>query len=541
MIDRLIVNANIYTLDDDHPRATAIAMRGEYIVAVGGAELRGLANADTQIDDLGGATLLPGLTDAHIHWEKTARALHEVDLFDLSDKSQAVQRVAEATAAAPSGTWIIGRGWSQSQWAGGEFPTAADLDAVTPNHPVYLRARSEHAAWVNSAALHVAAITASTPDPADGTILRLASGAPSGVLLEGAMTLVSQHVPQPSVRELAALMHKAQEAAWRSGLTGIHDFDQTRCFEALQWMHSEATLGLRVVKNINDPLLDHVTKLGLKWGFGNHWLRLGGIKLFADGALGARTALMFDPYEGEPDNRGMVVTPRDVMLAIIMTASRAGFPSTIHAIGDRAVHDVLDVLAEVRQDERARGLQPSDRRHRIEHVQVMLPDDVTRLAEMDIIASMQPIHATADMLMADQYWGARSAYAYNPRLQLDSGAWVAFGSDAPVEPFDPLRGIHAAVTRRRADGSPSEAGWYPEAKITLEEAVRGYTQGPAYAAGMESRLGKVKVGYLADFTALERDIFLLDDLHDLLSVKVAGTMVGGVWRYAPGVKAIAHP
>ncbi len=536
MIDRLILNAKIYTLDAAQPRASALAMRGDQIVAVGDDSLRALATRGTHLDDLAGATVIPGLTDAHIHWELTARALREIDLFDLPSKAEAVARVASAAQAAQSGAWLIGRGWSQAQWEGGAFPTAADLDAATPNNPVFLRARSEHAAWVNSAALREAGITANTPDPADGVILRDESGAPTGVLLEGAMTLVRQQLPVPSAAEVAAMMREAQGLAWRCGLTGIHDYDQPRAFEAFQLLHERGELGLRVVKNINDPFIDEAIRLGLRWGYGNHWLRLGGLKIFADGALGARTALMFEPYEGEPENCGVVVTEKPVMLALVMTASRAGFPSTIHAIGDRAVHEVLNVYEEVRADERARGLQPSDRRHRIEHVQLIHPDDVMRLADLDIIASMQPIHATADYLMADKYWGKRSRYAYNARLQLDQGARVAFGSDSPVEPFEPLKGIHAAVTRCRADGTPSPEGWYPEARLTVEEAVRGYTQGAAYAAGMESRLGMLAAGYFADLVALDRDIFE-GDPHALLKTQVVGTLTGGVWRYTNGI----HP
>ncbi|MFQ3534314.1 MAG: amidohydrolase [Aggregatilineales bacterium] len=539
MVDRLIVNANIYTFDEALPRASALAIHRDQIVAVGDDGLRALVTRQTQVDDLEGATVICGLTDAHIHWEMTARALHEIDLFDLPSKAEAIARVAEAAYKAEAGTWLIGRGWSQAQWEGGAFPTAADLDPVTPQHPVFLRARSEHAAWVNSAALRQAGITAGTPDPADGVILRDESGAPTGILLEGAMSLVRKHLPVPSAAQIAAMMREAQTLAWRCGLTGLHDYDQPRALEALQLLHERGELGLRVVKNINDPFIGEAIRLGLRWGFGNHWLRLGGLKIFADGALGTRTALMFEPYENEPENCGVVVTDKDTMLALVMMASRAGFPSTIHAIGDRAVHEVLNVYEQVRADERRRGLQPSDRRHRIEHVQLIQPEDVPRLAALDVIASMQPIHATADYLMADKYWGARSRYAYNARLQLDHGARVAFGSDSPIEPFEPLKGIHAAVTRCRADGSPSRDGWYPEARLTVEEAVRGYTQGPAYAAGMESRLGKLSAGRFADLVALDRDIFQIDP-HDLLKVRVVGTMTGGVWRYTDGLKPLAH-
>src|SRR5581483_1355934 len=246
--------------------------------------------------------------------------------------------------------------------------------------------------------------------------------------------------------------------------------------------------------------------------------------------LGARTALMIDPYEGEPDNRGIMVTDKEEIYEKVSAASRAGFPSTIHAIGDRAVHDVLDVYETVRREEAAQGIRPVERRHRIEHVQLIHPSDSQRLAELGVIASMQPIHATSDYLMAERYWGARSRWSYNARLQLDSGAKIAFGSDSPVEPFEPLKGIHAAVTRRRADGSPGPEGWYPELRLTVDAAIRGYTQGPAYAAGMENRLGQIAPGFLADLVALDRDLYGVPP-DELLATQVVGTMVGGVWRH----------
>ena len=253
--------------------------------------------------------------------------------------------------------------------------------------------------------------------------------------------------------------------------------------------------------------MPNALELGIRWGFGDDWIRIGGLKLFADGALGQRTALMVEPYEGEPDNYGIGVVDKEEMRELVSRASAAGLPSTIHAIGDRAVHDVLDVFENVRHEEQARGETTTQRRHRIEHVQIVHHSDTHRLAELDVIASMQPIHATGDYQMADAYWGDRAQYAYNPRLQLDQGVVVAFGSDAPVEPFEPLKGIHAAVTRRRADGSPSPDGWYPEARLSVDEALHGYTIGAAYAGGMESRLGQLAAGYLADLVVLDRDLY----------------------------------
>jgi predicted amidohydrolase YtcJ len=344
------------------------------------------------------------------------------------------------------------------------------------------------------------------------------------------MNLVARLVPTPGMAELAGLMERAQSLAWQAGLIGIHDFDDPSAFEAMQYLREQGKLGLRVVKNINKPYIDHAIALRLRWGFGDDWLRLGGLKIFADGALGARTALMIDPYEGEPDNRGIMVTDKEEIYEKVSAASRAGFPSTIHAIGDRAVHDVLDVYETVRREEAAQGIRPVERRHRIEHVQLIHPSDSQRLAELGVIASMQPIHATSDYLMAERYWGARSRWSYNARLQLDSGAKIAFGSDSPVEPFEPLKGIHAAVTRRRADGSPGPEGWYPELRLTVDEAIRGYTQGPAYAAGVENRLGQIAPGFLADLVALDRDLYAVPP-DELLATQVVGTMVGGVWRH----------
>jgi predicted amidohydrolase YtcJ len=239
---------------------------------------------------------------------------------------------------------------------------------------------------------------------------------------------------------------------------------------------------------------------------------------------------MIEPYDGEPENYGIVVTDKEEMAELVSRASAAGLPSTIHAIGDRAVHDVLDVYEHARREEAARGEPRSARRHRIEHVQLIHPDDVHRLAELDLIASMQPIHATSDYPMADRYWGIRALYSYNPRLQLDRGAVVAFGSDAPYDTMGPLKGIHAAVTRQRADGSPGKDGWNPTARLTVDEALRGFTMGPAYAAGMEDRLGKLMPGYLADLVVLDRDLYAIPP-SELLDVRVLATMVGGVWQY----------
>jgi predicted amidohydrolase YtcJ len=531
IVERILYNANIHTLDDAQPRATALALSAGRIVAVGDdAALRALATRGTIMQDMDGATVWPGLIDAHIHWAWTSRALNEVDVFEVPSKAEALARVGARAARTPAGQWVVGWGWIQDVWDGRAFPTAADLDSVAPDHPVYLRAKSGHAGWANSAALRLCGIDASTPNPDGGQILRHADGQPTGVLLETAMSLVARHIPHPTPAQLADMMHTAQQHAHAAGLTGIHDFDNPDAMIALQILRERGDLGLRVLKNINQQWLEDALRLGIRWGFGDAWLRFGGLKLFADGALGPKTALMIDPYEGEPHNRGIVVVHKEQMQALVSRASAHGLPSTVHAIGDRAVRDVLDVYQAVRAEEAAHGIPRTQRRHRIEHVQIIHRDDLTRLAELDIIASMQPLHATSDYLMADRYWGARAALAYHPLAQLQQGVTVAFGSDSPIEPFAPFTGIHAAVTRQRADGSPSPDGWYPDARLTVAQALHGFTRGAAYTAGTEATQGQLRAGYQADLIVLDRDPHSIPP-PELLQVQVLGTMVDGVWRY----------
>lgn len=531
MIERILYNGTIVTLDPQRPRAAALAISGGRIVAVGtDTDILPLATRLTKTENLNGKTVIPGLVDAHMHWEMTSNALSDVDVFEVPAKQIAADRVAQRAADTPTGLWIFGHGWTQDFWQDRAFPTAADLDQAAPTHPVCLRAKSGHAIWVNSLALQICGIDAQTPDPDGGQIVRDSAGRPTGVLFENAMSLITQHISPPTPDQLAARMKNAQTLALASGLTGFHDFDTINCLRALQILRERGELSLRVVKNINKEWIHHALGLGLRWGFGDDWIRIGAQKIFADGALGPRTAFMIAAYEGEPDNFGIATIDKEEMAELVSAASAAGLPSTIHAIGDRAVHDVLDVLEAVRKQEAQRGEARSARRHRIEHVQLIHPDDVHRLAQLDIIASMQPLHATSDYQMADRYWGKRSKWSYNARLQIDHGVKVAFGSDSPIEPFAPLKGIHAAVTRRRADGSPGVSGWYPEARLTVDEALRGFTIGCAYAAGAENRLGKLAQGFLADLVVLDHDLYHIAP-DDILNVQIVATMVDGVWRH----------
>ncbi len=525
----LLINANVYTMDPARPRASVIVVTHDRIEAVGGDELRFLATPRTRIHNMAGATVVPAFCDAHIHWSWTALNMKQLSLHDVPSKAEALGIIARAAEEMPDGKWIVGFGWAQSLW-NNEFPTAADLDAITPNNPVFMDARSGHAAWVNSLAMKIAGITDSTANPHGGEIQRDRSGHATGILFEEAKELVARMVPQPTVEEIARAVEDAQPAAWAAGIASMHDYDQRDAFDAYQLLHFRKRLGVRIRKNINDPYIDHAYRLGMRSGLGDDWLHVGGLKMFADGALGSVTAQMLEPYIGQPENRGIVVTTRERMEELAQEATRLGFPSTIHAIGDEAVRHTLDVLESTRSLERQLGIIQDERRHRIEHAQILHPDDIPRFRELDVVASLQPIHATADMELAEAVIGERARYAYNPRIQIDQGVHVVFGSDSPVEPFEPIKTIHAAVTRRRPDGSPGAEGWWPEARITVEEAVRCYTVEPAWVAHQEDRLGQLSEGYLADLTVLDRDIFAIDP-NDLLKTQVLGTMVEGDWKW----------
>jgi predicted amidohydrolase YtcJ len=429
----------------------------------------------------------------------------------------------------PAGEWILGHGWNQNEWPEG-FGSAADLDDAAPDHPVYLTAKSLHAAWANTAALHQAGISRQTQDPPDGLIQRDQDGSPTGILFETAMELVASRAPEPSVEQVSQAIRRALPVLLQMGITSVHDFDRRRCFAALQSLHAGGELSLRVVKSLPLEDLPHAAALGMQTGFGDDFLRIGSIKAFADGALGPRTAAMLQPYEDEPENRGMLMLDAEDLFEHGRLAVENGLSLAVHAIGDRANHEVLNAYAQLREYERARrpGLPPL--RHRIEHVQLIHPGDAPRLASLGVIASMQPIHATSDMQMADRYWGERAALAYAWRTQLDRGATLAFGSDAPVESPNPFWGLHAAVTRRREDGSPGAAGWVPAQRLSAAEAFRAYTLAPAYAAGLENRLGRLAPGYLADLLVLDTDPFECDP-EQLRDIRPLATMVGGNWVF----------
>jgi predicted amidohydrolase YtcJ len=543
----ILLNGRIHTLNPQQPTATAVAVRDGKILAVGSDDaIKPLLASGGQRVDLNGRCLTPGLVDAHVHFQFFALSLQRVDLRGTTTLDEALQRIAAklptAPRSQPADTWLQGRGWRVNDWGQSHFPTAAHLDSIASDLPICLRDHSGHAAWVNSRALRLANIDTQTADPPGGQIQRDENGQPTGILFEDAIDLVTRHIPETTTNQVVAAMRQAQEYCWRVGLTGLHDFDGRSCFIALQNLHQNGELGLRVVKNIPVYRLEHAIGVGLRSGFGDEWLRIGGVKIFADGALGPRTAAMIAPYEGEPNNYGIVVTDKEEMLEKASAASAHGLSVTVHAIGDRANHDVLDVFEAVRKQEiREQGLETkgnqslisnlqSPLRHRLEHVQIIHPADQHRLAQLGVIASMQPIHATSDMETAVHHWGSRTKDSYAWRTMLNSGATLVFGSDAPIEKIDPLLGIHAAVSRRRADGSPGPEGWHPEQRLTMAETIHAFTTAAAITSGQEAQQGRIAPGMLADFTLFSRDVFTLP-ADELLDVEISGTVVGGSFKH----------
>ncbi len=521
----LLSHARIYTFSQKHPVCDALLIdRHGTIEAIGSREdLREAYSACIRYEeDLGGATVLPGLTDAHIHLQHYALHLNKVDCATATLQA-CLERIAERARHLPPGQWILGHGWNQNDW-GGRFPTAEDLDRVAPKHPVYLTAKSLHAAWVNSAALAEAHVTSHTPDPEDGRIGRDEQGRPNGLLFEGAMRLVSQVIPPPTEEELLTALQNAQKALWALGITGVHDFDRIPAFRVLQRLHERGQLRLRVLKNLPIEALDAAIEVGLRTGFGDDWLRIGGLKAFADGALGPRTAAMLQPYDDLPEEQGILLLDAETILDFARRAVKHGFSLTIHAIGDRANHEVIRAYEHLRDYEKDQGLPPL--RHRIEHLQLLHPQDLARLRSLNLVASMQPIHALSDRPFAERAWGKRCATAYAWRSVAAQGVILAFGSDAPVDSPNPWLGLYAAVQRAPFE-APDEV-WHPQERLPLQQALEAYTLGPAYAAGWEKRLGRLTPGYHADLIVLPEDPFQMPP-ETLQAQRPIATMVGGHW------------
>lgn len=527
---KILTNTQIYTMDIRNPRADSIAIEeSEFhsgkIIAVGKADqIIDAFGTGAKIQDMNGAVIIPGLIDAHFHLRHYAHNLKRVNLFELS-KEECLQRISERVNSTPEGKWILGHGWNQIHFSD-DFPTVADLDKIAPNHPVYLTATSLHAAWCNTAAFKAAGINNQTTDPPNGSFSRNEYGEPNGLLFEFAMNLVADHIPQPTLNENKAAIKDALPKLWKQGLTGLHDFDRFPSYDALKELETEQKLSLRVVKSLPVEELDKILEMDLHTGLGSDVLRLGSIKVFMDGALGARTAAMLEPFENEPDNLGMLFMEGGEFFELTKDAASAGWSIAAHAIGDRANHELLNGYEKLRAFENDKGIFTN--RHRIEHLQTISPEDLHKLVELNLIASMQPYHLAADMDMSDQYWGARSKNTFVFRSLVNLGVDLAFGSDAPVDSENPFHGIHSAVNRRRSSGHPNEDGWYPNEKIALIEAIYAYTAGASFAGNSENKYGTLKEGNLADLIVIEEDIFKIDSMQ-LFDIKPKATMLGGEW------------
>lgn len=505
----ILFNGKLYTQDSDTPHASAIAMRDGRILAVGSDdEIRALATPDTQEIDLERRRVLPGLTDCHIHFYEWSLLLGGLTLEDATSLDEVLNRVHSAVGQAEPGTWIVGQGWNQDRWPVPSLPSSSDLDKVAPNNPVILWRTDLHLAWTNSLALKAAGIDRNTPDPNMGVIERDESGHPTGILRELAINLVRDVMPPQTDAQTDEAMRKTMAKVHRLGLTGVHDFrimggkDGPPALRAWQRLRAENKLDLRAWVMIPGELLDEAITLGLQTGFGDEFLRIGGAKFFSDGATGPRTAWMLEPFNDA--GTGLPLTPMNKMAEAITKAHQAGISTAIHAIGDRAVRELLDVFTEVTGEQQAHfKLQVP---HRIEHVQHSHPDDLKRLGPLGLVASVQPLHLTDDMNMIDKACGARARWAYAFRDLLDAGTVLALGSDCPVASPNPFWGIHAAVTRQQRDGTP-KGGWQPSQKLSLAEAIWGYTMGAAIASSQENDQGSLTPGKLADLIVLDQDIF----------------------------------
>ncbi len=528
MPDLILYNGKLYTQDPEIPYASAIAMRSGKILAVGSDdEIRALADSRTKQVNLEERRVLPGLTDCHIHFYEWSLLLGGLMLEDTRSLDEILGRVHDAAGQVKPGVWIVGQGWNQGRWPAPTLPARSDLDKVAPDNPVILWRTDLHLAWTNSLALDAAGIDANTPDPDMGVIDRNESGQPTGILRELAINLVRDVMPPQTDAQTDEAMRQSMAKVHRLGLTGVHDFrimggeDGPPALRAWQRLRAADKLDLRAWVMIPGELLDEAITLGLQTGFGDEFLRIGGAKFFSDGATGPRTAWMLEPFNDA--GTGLPLTPMTKMAEAISKAHQAGISTAIHAIGDRAVRELLDVFTEVTGEQQAH-LKPRVP-HRIEHVQHSHPDDLKRLGPLGLVASVQPLHLTDDMDMIDKACGSRARWAYAFRDLLNAGTVLALGSDCPVASPNPFWGIHAAVTRQQRDGKP-DGGWYPEQKLSLAEAIWGYTMGAAIASGQENDQGSLTPGKLADLIVLDQDIFEIppEQIHE---TKVVMTVFDG--------------
>jgi predicted amidohydrolase YtcJ len=506
---------------------------GRILAAGSDKEIRAYQGPNTTVVDLKGRLAVPGLTDSHAHFIQGGFQLLSVDLKDSRSEEEFVRRVAEKARALPPGRWMQGGDWDEEAWPSEKLPTRWLIDPVTPRTPVFISRYDGHAVLANSLALKLAGVTKNTPDPPGGVIVRdPKSGEPTGVLKDEAQDLVAKVIPRPSQAEMEEALRAALKEAARVGLTSIHDItvgpeawngNFTGEIELLRRAELEGWLTCRIYAITPIANWKNLEQAGISHDMGSDFLEMGAVKAFADGSLGSRTAWMFKPYDDDPSNSGLpmpIMAPPAKLEEIARRADKAGIQICSHAIGDRAISSLLDIY------ERIGGEHPAAHRFRVEHAQHMRPGDFVRFGKLGIVASMQPYHAIDDGRWAEKRIGherARSSYAW--KSMLDAGAVLAFGSDWPVAPLDPLLGIYAAVTRATLDGK-NPGGWFPEQRLTVEEALRAYTLGAAFAAFQEKEKGTISPGKLADVVVLSDDLFQIPP-ERIKDVRADITIVGG--------------
>jgi predicted amidohydrolase YtcJ len=524
--DLALVNGKIWTGNPRQPEAQALAALHGRIVAVGtAAQIKRLTGAQTKIIDLQGKRVVPGFNDAHVHFLDGGAGLASVQLRDAKTPAEFRDRIAAFARTQPKGRWILNGNWDHENWTPANLPTRQLIDAVTPDHPVFINRLDGHMCLANSLALKLAGITRDTRDPDGGTIVRDADGEPTGVLKDAAMNFVYKVIPDPSPEQMTESIKAAMRYAAENGVTSVQDMSATPAVLAVyQQLLQRGELTVRISGHQPLAQWQRLAHAGIRANFGNDKLKIGGLKGFADGSLGSTTALFFAPYLDAPATSGLPsdeMFPESRMLERIVGADKAGLQIAVHAIGDKANQTILNFFAAAEKQNGAR-----DRRFRIEHAQHLRLEEIKRFASQKVIASMQPYHAIDDGRWAENRIGserAKGTYAF--RSLLDAGAVLAFGSDWFVAPMEPLMGIYAAATRRTLDDKRPQ-GWVPEQKITVAEAVRAFTYGSAYASFDETNKGTIEPGKLADCAVLSEDIFALDPVK-IADVKVVLTIFDG--------------
>jgi predicted amidohydrolase YtcJ len=524
--DLIIMNAKIWTVDTSQPLAQAVAVIQDRIVAVGSnADINAWRGSRTQVIDAGGELLLPGFNDAHVHFVSGGEQLDSVQLTDVTNPDEFARRIGARARITPKGEWVLGGDWDETKWNPPNMPTKEMIDPLTPDTPVFVSRYDGHMGLANSLALRLAGITAQTPDPPGGRIVRDARGDPTGALKDAAQGYVDKVIPPLSHDHRIKVVERALALAAAVGVTSVQHmvagYDDIAVYSELL-QRGELTTRIYAV-----PLITHVddqAKLGIGHAFGGPYLRIGAVKAFADGSLGSGTAYFFEPLLNQGGNRGLLsdeMHPISLMRDRMMKADAAGLQICTHAIGDEGISDILDLYADV---VKAHG--EADRRLRIEHAQHMAAKDFDRFAQLHVIASVQPYQAIDDGRFAERYIGHdRASRTYAFRTFLNHGVRLAFGTDWDVAPLNPLLGVYAAVTRATLDGK-NPNGWFPEQKLTVAEAVEAYTMGSAYAEFQEKEKGSITPGKLADMVLLSDDIFSIPP-EKIRDVRVLKTFVGG--------------